>query len=91
MEKHKFKFEFGKPKGQKRIVSLDIEWAKNWRAKEKFVPFCVSIHSIYYDDRDNSSNLNLYNLYMKSELYFRKPNDTSSSFVEHVDKILGSY
>jgi len=85
------KLQYNSKKGIKRIVSLDTEWSKNWRAVEKFVPFSMSIHSIFYDDEIVGNEINIENLYMESELYFRSNDDTSDSFIKKIDLILQNY
>lgn len=91
MNNNYFNLKFGIPKGKKRIVALDTEWAKNWRAKEKFIPFCMTIHSIYFDENNYDNLLELDDFYMKSELYFRNKKETSATFVRNIDELLGKY
>ncbi len=85
-----FRFKKGKkPLGKKRIVAIDTEWAKNWKAKEKVVPFCCSFHTIYLGGILDTIVLN--DLYMESEIYFRSQNDSTQDYIDKVEKILSSY
>jgi len=74
------------PHDASRLVALDIEWAKNWRAVEKIVPFCACLHSIYLTptiqllDADAMS--------MESQLLFRGNSQTTQDFVSEVDRLL---
>ncbi|MEK7432849.1 MAG: hypothetical protein AABZ74_06940 [Cyanobacteriota bacterium] len=90
----KYHYKFSKNKtcnteNKKRIVSIDTEWAKNWKAEEKFIPFCACFHTVYIDTIIDVINLN--NIEMTSELYFRGKNETSEEYVSNIDDILGTY
>ena len=92
MGKYHFKFKRvkqKKPSSNKRIVTIDTEWAKNWRAKEKFVPFCTSIHSIYLENIYDVIDID--NLYMESELYFRSKSDSTQDYINQVENMLSKY
>ncbi|MFN4149312.1 MAG: hypothetical protein ACK4IX_00060 [Candidatus Sericytochromatia bacterium] len=76
-------------KNKKKIVSLDTEWAKNWRAKEKFIPFCACLHTIYIDNVYDVIDLN--NIEMVSELYFRSKHETTIEYLKTIDHIIGNH
>ncbi len=80
---------FGDIGSRKRIVSIDSEWAKNWKAKEKFIPFCIGIHSIYLDEIGNF--LDIDKLHMETELYFRENYESTQDYIENVESILSKY
>lgn len=84
-----FKFKKGKIPGKKRIVAIDTEWAKNWKAEEKVVPFCCSFHTIYIDNILGTINLD--DVCMESETYFRSHADSTQGYIDKVEKILFSY
>lgn len=85
-----YRFTYGNPVGKELIVSIDTEWAKNWSSKEKFVPFCITIHSVYLQDIQNEI-IDIDNLNMESELYFRSKRDTTQDFIDRVEKMLEKY
>lgn len=85
-----FKLRKGnRPSGKKRIVAIDTEWAKNWKAEEKVVPFCCSFHTIYLDDITDP--IVLEDPCMESEMYFRSKRDSTQDYIDKVEKILSSY
>jgi len=84
-----FKFKKGKISSKKRIVAIDTEWAKNWRAEEKVIPFCCSFHTIYIDNA--LSTIDLDDICMESEIYFRSQTDSTQGYIDKVEQILSSY
>jgi hypothetical protein len=89
MSCHHFKLKTGRQVGGERIVTVDTEWAKNWKAKEKIVPFCTCIHSIYFQGIGDVIDID--NLYMESELYFRSSGDSTQDYVNNVNSLLEHY
>jgi hypothetical protein len=72
-----------------RIVAVDTEWAKNWRAPEPFVPFCSSIHSIFTDGITDKIDLD--RLCMETELYFRADDQTNEEYAKAINDMLRRY
>lgn len=86
-----FKFQKGFPETTEKIVAIDTEWAKNWKAKEKFVPFCLALHSIYLPQKENFPIMDIDDLCMDSELYFRSENDTIQDYIDKAECIISKY
>lgn len=76
-------------RGGQRIVSVDTEWAKNWSATEKFVPFCAAVHVLY--PPESPLIFDIENWAMDAELYFRSQNESASDYALAVDKMVGRY
>ena len=86
-----YKFKKGVPKTKNRIVAIDTEWAKNWKADEKFVPFCLAVHSIYLPEQYAFSLVNIDSLCMETELYFRSTDDTVQDYIDKAELIFSRY
>lgn len=84
-----FKFSKGDNMGQKKIVAIDTEWAKNWRAEEKVVPFCCSFHTIYLEGIKDIIDID--NVSMSSETYFRSREDSIQDYIDKVDLLVSRY
>lgn len=91
MENNYFQFlSKNRRKSNRRIVAVDTEWAKNWKMKEKFIPFSISIHSIY-PENIKGSFLDINNLYMEAELYFRSHGESIQDYIDKVENMLSKY
>lgn len=73
-------------RGKKKIVAIDTEWAKNWKAAEKFVPFCATVHVLYPPDAPEILDPDRWA--MDAELYFRSVDESVQDYAEAVDRIL---
>lgn len=92
LDNHHICTHFGeKIQDAKRIVAIDTETAKNWRATEKFLPFCANFFSILYPMPGGEMKFGLDNLYFESETYFKSPTENTQSYLEKVDSILSKY
>lgn len=89
--KYFYKFSNGVQRGTNRIVAIDTETAKNWRAQNKFIPFCASFFSIYYDNMNTDSQLNIEDLYVECEIYFRDETHDTAHYLSTVNDMIGKY
>jgi len=89
MNNYHFKLSTGIKKSPDRIVAVDTEWAKNWKADEKIVPFCTSVHIIYPDL--TGSIIDIDKFCMESELYFRSKHDSTQDYINIVENIITQY
>lgn len=89
--KYHYKYKIGKKTTDYRIVAIDTEWAKNWKSEIKTDPFCLCIHSIYFDFNEKIKTINLDDLYMESELYFRNDNESMQEYIDISDLLISKY
>jgi len=89
--KYYYKFSKGVQKGTCRIIAIDTETAKNWRAENKFIPFCASFFSIYYDPMNTDKQLNIDDLYVECEIYFRDETHDTATYLNNVNSMIGKY
>jgi hypothetical protein len=89
MNNYHFKLSTGIKNSHDRIVAVDTEWAKNWKADEKIVPFCTSVHIIYPEVTGNIIDID--KLCMESELYFRNKYDSTQDYINMVESIFAQY
>jgi hypothetical protein len=74
------------------IVSIDLEWAKNWKAIEKTVPFCFALHVIYVPKVVyNSALCPCINAFkMTADVLWRSPEETTTAFLLRINKLIGA-
>ncbi len=86
-----YKFSNNAKWGTCRIVAIDTETAKNWRSTIKFIPFCASFFSIYYDSKNINQAIDIENLYIECEVYFRDNEHSTSDYLKNVNNMIGRY
>jgi hypothetical protein len=70
------------------IVSIDLEWAKNWKAVTKMVPFCFASHIIYLPSKSHNIIECINSLKMVADVFFRGFNETITEFLQRIDKFI---
>ncbi|MCL5093568.1 MAG: hypothetical protein M1355_00305 [Patescibacteria group bacterium] len=72
-----------------KIVAIDLEWAKNWRAVDKTVPFCFTLHAIELPDSNSSDCIRSFK--MSAHSLFKKENEKVTDFLVRVDRMIGRF
>jgi len=72
------------------IVGIDLEWAKNWKAVEKTVPFCFALHVIYLPEMGYSSDLCINAFKMTADVLWRGHKEVITTFLLRIDKLIGT-
>lgn len=89
LDKYHYVFSKGNHHTGKRLVAIDTEWCKNWTAEEKFIPFLITIHTIYIEQLPKI--LDIDKLSMKTEIIFRDDNISTNNYLKIIDDTLKSY
>src|SRR3989304_9506644 len=72
-----------------RLLAIDLEWAKNWQAVEKTVPFCFNMHAIHLPTPELMCKC-IESFKMESHSLFRDKHETTTEFLVRVDKLIAS-
>jgi hypothetical protein len=82
-----YHFELNPEKeGNRRIIGIDLEWAKNWSKDEKVFPFSFASHTIYLPFKSDPC---IGNFKMHADILFRGFEEATTEFLSKIDEFIG--